>query len=158
MNKAFTLIELLVVVLIVGILSAIALPQYQKAVEKARATEGIILARAILDAQQRYFLANGEYTKDLNDLDIQIPGKVDTPTGNALSIQSNKYFDCAAASMGTDAGIIAFCNRKNGKGYYIVGRKETPSIIRCGWWSSSQEGANWCKILTGKNTGDEVEF
>jgi len=59
MNKAFTLIELLVVVLIIGILSAIALPQYEKAVEKARAAEAAITLRTIEKAIDIYLLENG---------------------------------------------------------------------------------------------------
>ena len=73
MKKAFTLIELLVVVLIIGILAAIALPQYQKAVWKSKNAQLKLLAKAYLDAQTSYYLANGEYAKSFADLDIQMP-------------------------------------------------------------------------------------
>ena len=73
MKKAFTLIELLVVVLIIGILAAVALPQYQVAVMKARITAVIPLVRALTEAEEVYYLANGEYTVSLDKLDIEMP-------------------------------------------------------------------------------------
>ncbi len=72
-NKAFTLIELLVVVLIIGILSAIALPRYQSAVEKARLARLMPMVRALRDAQNAYILANGTCSNNFSELDIDIP-------------------------------------------------------------------------------------
>ena len=72
-SRAFTLIELLVVVLIIGILAAIALPQYQVAVTKARLSTYMPMAKALVQAEDAYYLANGTYTADLAALDIEIP-------------------------------------------------------------------------------------
>ncbi len=71
--SGFTLIELLVVVLIIGILSAIALPQYQKAVAKARFATVKATARALAEAENAYYMANGEFSSDVQNLDIQLP-------------------------------------------------------------------------------------
>ena len=75
-NLGFTLIEMLVVVLIIGILAAIALPQYKIAVGRAKLATIKNTTESIIQAEERYFLANNEYTDDLSVLDIEIPNTV----------------------------------------------------------------------------------
>ncbi len=69
---AFTLIELLVVVLIIGILTAVAVPQYKLAVAKSRATQLWIRANALYKAAQVYKLQHGEWPIDVRNLDIDV--------------------------------------------------------------------------------------
>ncbi len=73
-KQAFTLIELLVVVLIIGILAAVALPQYQVAVWKSRYANLKSLAASLAQAEEVYYLANGGYTPNLDALSIELPG------------------------------------------------------------------------------------
>ncbi len=70
----FTLIELLVVVLIIGILAAMALPQYFKAVERSRMTEAVTLMDSIVKAQRRKFLQTNDYAGDFRGLDVSPKG------------------------------------------------------------------------------------
>ena len=76
----FTLIELLVVVLIIGILSAVALPMYQKTVEKAKGVQAITLVRSLYQAQEAYRMANGTYSEKLENLDIEFPNTQAIPS------------------------------------------------------------------------------
>ncbi len=70
MKKGFTLIELLVVVLIIGILAAVAFPQYQKAVEKSRTAQALISLQSIYQAADAYYLTHGVWPSTVNELDV----------------------------------------------------------------------------------------
>ena len=69
-TRGFTLIELLVVVLIIGILAAVAVPQYQRVTLKSRVASVLSMGRAVQVAQEVYYFENGVYTDTMDKLDI----------------------------------------------------------------------------------------
>ena len=103
MKKAFTLIELLVVVLIIGILSAIALPQYRMAVAKTQYATVKQLVTAIKNAQEVYYLANGSYTTSVEDLDIDFPANDSKRWCGISATQSMCNITTAAGRVGYQA-------------------------------------------------------
>ena len=89
LNKGFSLLELLVVILIIGVIAAIALPQYQKAVWKSRAANLYTQIVPIGSAIQRYYMVHNTWVTDFNDIDIDIP--IESTTGTKCVMDFGGY-------------------------------------------------------------------
>ena len=149
-KHGFTLIELLVGVLIIGILAAVAVPQYQKAVEKARAMQAVVIVKAIGDAQELYYLANGAYTENLEDLNIDVPGE-EYQYGTRTRKKTD-YFDFGTKSSLSEniVGISQRLNDSATRAYYEIIRFGKDSNLYCRI-ASLNDPQQVCQTLSGGN-------
>ncbi len=107
-KKGFTLLEMLIVMLLVGILSAVALPNYRKAIEKSKTAEATLTTKTILDAAMIYAAAYRKCPSALSDLDIRVS-------------EHGKYWNFAIKYYGaaTDRNCMAIASSKEGTGVEV---------------------------------------
>ena len=123
-NKGFTLIELLVVVLILGILAAMAMPQYFKAVERSRMTEAVTLLSNIASAQQRKYLQINQYAKDYRGLDV-------APAGATGAVYYTKG-DVTKGTKGNGFGVTLSTTNAYTTGFATASREANGSTTDAG--------------------------
>ena len=125
----FTLLELLVVVLIIGILAAIALPQYKLAVEKSRIAQVLPILKNIIQAQELFYIVNERYANNLSELDVDVV----TPTGWTLLFYNSDDYHKVEIHSTTSANHVQIISYYNNCGTACI----HPGKIYC--WASGSD-------------------
>lgn len=158
----FTLIELLVVVLIIGILSAVALPEYQAAVDKARFAEVVSMSSSIKNAAEVYYMANGNYPDSSGwELDIDLPEGCTAPGGDNIFLCPKTWYD-----MNADH-VVGYTGPRPGygttpsaepaprNGYFIYfDHSAYPGRRMCVVNDGSERAHRLCKTMGGVKSGN----
>ncbi len=154
--KGFTLLEMLVVVLMIGILSAVALPQYQKSVEKARAAEAVLIGKALQDAMQRYkqeFPENPLPTNQSQIADVRLTGgvwkKSDCST-DATTAAERQCFVTKHFSYQINSGSTIDIARYNGNVTSVLYCVQLYSIPQADGSRVYTTGSSWAACMAGK--------
>lgn len=143
MKTGFTLIELLVVVLIIGILSSVALPQYTKAVEKSRMAEARTMLKSISNAHEIYLLANPNGWATFDDLDLSFTNENGSVVGSGSSFNTKNFSYLLAGGWCPDGKHhLAYAARRNSNMVYGIGY--CPDI---GWICEDATSGSVCKSL-----------
>ena len=156
----FTLIELLVVVLIIGILAAMAMPQYFKAVERSRMAEAVTLIDSITQAQRRKFMQTNRYASRFEGLDVAPKGATgweyytegDPETGRGgngfgIGLEGGNFTEARVnAGRALDGDIFS-----NSLQYqYLLGRYYQSDNVSCD--GLNQAGMELCADFCGIDT------
>ena len=146
-RNGFTLIELLVVVLIIGILSAVAVPQYQRAVEKARFVQAITIMDVLRKACEVYYLENGAYPTSLSELNIN----PNLPQGYFATL----YHGTPPATGYFALDMMVFRNGKEVLEYvnHLQNAGKPSQSAECRVWEDTPVFHYVCQSVSGKTTG-----